>query len=180
MPLPDERLLPLINWHKLKHPQFSGNNTPNENSTQYLQQLTSDIIVPLQKQFGTLHISYGFNSAELLRWLTKHSPKDMGPKIDQHASMELNLRGNRICKRDGAACDITLSEYENRMNEIAKFIIEHLNFDRLYYYGANRPLHVSIGPDNTRYVQFRKTKADGTRVAGQSRIGASALELFTD
>ena len=36
------------------------------------------------------------------------------------------------------------------MREVADWIIANLPFDRLYFYGADRPIHVSYGPQNSR------------------------------
>ncbi|WP_239670717.1 hypothetical protein [Vibrio variabilis] len=58
--------------------------------------------------------------------------------MDQHASMEYNSKGNRICKRDGAACDFYIEDQTGQMDKVAKYIIGHLPFDRLYYYGRNK------------------------------------------
>lgn len=103
----------------------------------------------------------------------------MAPSLDQHASMENNSKGNRICKRDGAACDFYIEDQMGQMDKVAQYIIEHLPFDRLYYYGRNKPIHVSVGAENARYVQCRTTKHDGTRVAGRYAYGKRALKLFS-
>ncbi|MGC9493582.1 hypothetical protein, partial [Vibrio genomosp. F10] len=150
----------------------------SQSSKEQLTILTNEILIPLGAELGLPIISYGFNCPQLLRWIQSNSPKDTAPLLDQHASMELNLKGNRICKRDGAACDFLIEGKENQMHIAANFIIQHLSFDRLYFYGKDKPLHVSIGADNTRYVQIRQAKSSGRRVAGPSRTGSSALELF--
>jgi hypothetical protein len=35
------------------------------------------------------------------------------------------------------------------MREVADWIVENLLFDRLYYYGPTRPIHVSLGPQRS-------------------------------
>jgi|GEM_PF-3535872 len=123
----------LINWHKHRHPNFGGDNTPQtEQSVRYLVQLC-ELLAAIEQEKGELTITYGFTSHQMLNYLNKHSPGDMGPTIDQHASSELNSRGNRICKRDGASCDILVAGYENNMDEIARYITANLAFDRLYF-----------------------------------------------
>ena len=102
----------------------------------------------------------------------------MAPNLDQHAAMEVNSRSNRICKRDGAACDFYLAGYEQRMDIIAAYITEHLSFDRLYFYGKDRPIHVSIGPNPARYALIRETRRDGVRVNKKSAYGDATLKLF--
>src|SRR5690606_19112863 len=89
----------------------------------------------IEDSFGKVSITYGFTSPELLRHILKHSPGDMAPEIVQHASMEFNTRGSRICKRDGASCDFYVEGYQQRMDVIARFIVNSLHFDRLYFYG---------------------------------------------
>lgn len=175
----ESALAKVINWHHAQHPHIEVNNSPCHASLAYLNELCSEIIIPTQSLFGAIQVTYGFTSHELLKWLTKNSPRDMAPKVDQHAAMELNSRGNRICIRDGAAFDFYIATGQRDMSEITQFIIEHLPFDRLYYYGRNKPIHVSIGPDNARYVQCRATKHDGTRVAERYAYGKRALELFS-
>ncbi|WP_226421870.1 hypothetical protein [Vibrio sp. E14] len=92
--------------------------------------------------------------------------------------MEMNAHGNRICKRDGAACDVIVEGYESNMGEIAKYICNNLEFDRLYFYGESKPTHISIGPNNTRYALIRKTRDDGVRVNTKSAKGVAARTLF--
>lgn len=101
----------LIYWHRNKHYSFTGENTPSKDSFTQLHLLQSRLLIPLTK-LGMVKITYGFTSHALLRYILKNSPGDMAPDIDQHASMELNSKGNRICKRDGAACDLYIEGYE--------------------------------------------------------------------
>ncbi|PML39510.1 hypothetical protein BCT77_10785 [Vibrio breoganii] len=157
----------LIHWHQQAHPEYVGNNAPNPDSKLSLEQLVSQILVPIEAQLGEVTISYGFNNSELNRYIQRISPRDTGPKEDQHAASELNLAGNRICTRDGAACDLWVKGFEDKMHLVAKFITEHLPFDRLYYYGSDRPIHISFGPEHSRYIQYRRTREDGKRVLGK-------------
>jgi len=49
----------LINWHTQKHTHFQGNNTPiNADSPEQLNRLISQLLNPLEKQFGDLSITY--------------------------------------------------------------------------------------------------------------------------
>ncbi|UUM29681.1 hypothetical protein [Vibrio japonicus] len=167
----------LINWYQEKHTGFISENEPSSSSLEQLILLQTRILDPLS-QLGTLSITYGFTNHKLLRFLLKHSPDDMGPNIDQHASMELNSKGNRICKRDGAACDLYVKGYEQRMDEIAKYICKHLEFDRLYFYGKDRPIHISVGPEDSRYALIREKRSDGLRVNKKSAKGSATQTLF--
>ncbi|TMX59435.1 hypothetical protein [Vibrio rotiferianus] len=167
----------LAHWHLTKHSDFVGNNTPSSASQEQLLILQTSILEPLTI-LGQITITYGFTSHALLRYILKNSPGDMAPDIDQHASMELNSRTNRICKRDGAACDFYVEGYENRMDEVAKYICMNLEFDRLYFYGKDRPIHISIGPQNTRYALIREKRSDGLRVNKKSAKGSATQTLF--
>ncbi|MHC6527714.1 hypothetical protein [Vibrio proteolyticus] len=168
----------LLDWHTKSHTIYSRGNEVNPQSLRQLHHLSSSILAPLKKRFGEIRITYGFTSYELIRFILKHSPGDIAPDVDQHAAMELNSKGNRICKRDGAACDFYVQGYEQRMDEIAKYICLNLEFDRLYFYGKDRPIHVSVGPENTRYALIREKRSDGLRVNKKSTKGSATQTLF--
>lgn len=168
----------LLDWHLDKHPHYAQGNLTTAASLEQLEILCTNLLLPLEQQFGKVAITYGFTSAPLLRYILKNSPGDMAPSIDQHAAMEVNSRGNRICKRDGAACDLYIAGYEQHMDIIASYIAEHLPFDRLYFYGKDRPLHLSTGPEPARYALIRHTRADGIRVNKQSAYGNATPQLF--
>lgn len=145
-----------------------------------LELLCTDILSQIEDSFGKVSITYGFTSPELLRHILKHSPGDMAPEIDQHASMEFNTRGSRICKRDGASCDFYVEGYQQRMDVIARFIVNSLHFDRLYFYGKNKPIHISIGPEQSHYALIRTRRTDGLRINKKSGKGDAAKKLFQD
>jgi hypothetical protein len=48
------------------------------------------------------------------------------------------------------------------MLEVAQWIVQHTPFDRLYFYGADRPIHVSYGPNHKREVVLMMPK-EGSR-----------------
>lgn len=169
----------LIHWHKSKHPLYKGENLPiNQQSTQALNALTEQILNPLERVFGEVIITYGFTTLLLLKYIKKNSPGDMAPELDQHAALEVNSRGTRICKRDGAACDIYIKGYENQMHLIAQHVINELPFDRLYYYGKDRPIHISYGPDNARYLHVKERDKQGKRNLGKGAKGDKAITLL--
>lgn len=171
----------LISWYKKKHPDISKyiDNTPQqEESLAALRQLETSVLAPIEHQFGFVSISYGFTSFRLKNYLQRHHPGQMAPSIDQHAASERNEKGNLICKRQGAACDFQVEGYENMMDEVAKFIITQLPFDRLYFYGKDRPIHVSVGPENSRFVQIMKPSDSGHAVPTRRATGTDSLKLF--
>jgi len=47
---------------------------------------------------------------------------------------------------------------------VARWIAKHTAFDRLYVYGRERPLHVSVGPENARAIVLLRTLPSGRRV----------------
>jgi len=120
-------------------------NVPLEpDSYTALFELTRQVLDPVIDYFGMIHLTYGFCSSEL----AKAIPGRIAPKLDQHAAHELNTRKQPICRRLGAAVDFIVPD-EN-MREVAEWIVANTPFDRVYFYGADRPLHVSLGPEQKR------------------------------
>lgn len=113
-------------------------NVPIQSATyNALCGLAKNVIDPVIEYFGMIKLTYGFCCPELGRLIKR----GIAPRLDQHASHELNRRGSRICQRDGAACDFIVDD-EN-MREVAEWIVANTPFDRLYFYGETRPIHVS-------------------------------------
>lgn len=172
----DELYAQLLNWHQAKH-QFIGDNTPSVASAQMLQQLTRDILLPLTQHFGELHITYGFTGPALSRYIQRFSPAGTAPNLDQHACIELNSKGKNICHRPGAACDFIVQGYENRMHEVAQFVCQQLSFDKLYFYGRNQPIHISVSDDPLRHFQVMQQSANNRRYPGKKAFGDNAIAL---
>ncbi len=91
-------------------------------------------------------LTYGFCSPELAPEITGR----IAPKLDQHAAHEKKRNGKYVCDRLGAAVDFLVEDED--MREVANWIIENTPFDRIYFYGEDKPLHVSYGPSHTRQV----------------------------
>ncbi|QQZ28829.1 DNA phosphorothioation-associated putative methyltransferase [Thiothrix subterranea] len=122
-------------------------NLPKQPDTyNALAALALHIIDPVMDYFGGIELTYGFCSPEL----AKHIKGSIDPKRDQHAAHEVNTRGNLICERKGAACDFIIPD-EN-MLEVAQWIVQNTPFDRLYFYGNDKPLHVSYSDANSRAI----------------------------
>ena len=132
-------------------------NQPKELATyDALSDLACNLIDPVTERFGPIKITYGFAGAELM----KRIPGRISPKHDQHASCEKNRLGNYICARKGAAIDFKVADESSL--EIAKWVVKQTAFDRLYFYGPERPIHLSFGPDHSRQVvTFRRTSVPG-------------------
>jgi len=41
---------------------------------------------------------------------------------------------------------------DQSMLEVAQWIVANAPFDRLYFYGDDKPIHVSFGPEHSRQV----------------------------
>lgn len=123
------------------------NNLPqSEETLNAIGQLCKKILDPIQEKFGKIKLTYGFASTNL----TKQINKNIYPKLDQHSGYEKNSKGNYICSRLGMACDFYIKNIS--MHAVAKFIIEKLPYDRLYYYGDEKPIHISYGPENNKQI----------------------------
>jgi DNA phosphorothioation-associated putative methyltransferase len=103
-----------------------------------LYDLASSVLDPVIDYFGSVRLTYGFASAKL----TAKIEGGIAPRLDQHAACEHTARGGLICDRRGAACDFLVEDED--MRDVADWIISNLTFDRLYFYGPGRPIHVSF------------------------------------
>jgi DNA phosphorothioation-associated putative methyltransferase len=142
--------------------RLSLSNLPSSPDTyNSLYQLAIHILDPVIDYFGGIKLTYGFCSGEL----GKHIKERVEPSLDQHASNEKKKNGKFICERLGAACDFIVEDED--MREVADWIIENLPFDRLYFYGPDRPLHVSFGPSNQK-AAFELQKLEGKKIIPKS------------
>jgi len=123
-----------------------------------LHDLAVYVIDPVIDYFGMVKMTYGFCSPELARKI----PGRIDPKRDQHAAHEMNRLGNLVCRRLGAACDFIV-EYES-MLEVAQWVVENTDFDRLYFYGDDLPIHVSYGPERSSQIVIMAPTKDGKLV----------------
>lgn len=92
------------------------------------------------------------------------------PKLDQHAAHEFNRLGKPICPRLGAAVDFLVQD-EN-MLEVAQWVAANTSFDRLYFYGNDRPIHVSYGPEHKRQVVAMVSGKDGRLIPRVLRLNS--------
>ncbi|MFO0590501.1 MAG: hypothetical protein U0441_23365 [Polyangiaceae bacterium] len=147
-------------WARLASPGDAGfDNLPRAAETfSALGVLCSTVLDPAVRQFGRVVLTYGFASERL----TKHIQARIAPGIDQHASHEVNRAGKLICARLGAAVDLLVPGISSL--EVARWLATKTAFDRLYLYDADRPIHVSVGPSNTRQVVHMRKGPSGRRV----------------
>ena len=122
-----------------------------------LYDLATQVLDPVIEYFGAIRLTYGFCGTEL----GKHIHARVAPKLDQHASWERNRAGKLICDRGGAACDLVVDDDD--MREVAEWIVANLPIDRLYFYGTDRPIHVSYAPEPAG-LSYRMHSAPGGRM----------------
>ena len=124
-----------------------------------LRGLATHLLDPIIAHFGAtrFHLTYGFCSDSLRRHLVRKDPATgkpygrVAPALDQHMAHETNAKGGPFGKRQGAASDFRIEGVSAR--EVLRWVIQtRLPFDRVYYYGEDRSLHVSWGPDHSRYL----------------------------
>lgn len=141
-------------WHRLRI-----TNVPTQPDTWHaLRQLATNILDPVVDQFGHAVITYGFASAAL----TRHIGARIDTSRDQHAGHELRPNGMPICPRLGQAADFRINRVSSSV--IAVWIVHRLPFDRLYFYGADKPIHVSVGPQQTGAIVEMVVGPSGRRV----------------
>jgi DNA phosphorothioation-associated putative methyltransferase len=131
-------------------------NLPRQSDTYTaLYELAANVLDPVIEYFGMIELSFGFCSAEL----AKAIPGRIAPALDQHAGHELNRVGRPICRRLGAACDFIIKDED--MEEVALWVAANTPFDRLYFYGRDRPIHVSYsGTPARQFVRMTMNAAE--------------------
>jgi hypothetical protein len=131
-------------------------NTPQRAETfNALHGLATHVIDPIIEYFGSIELTYGFCSHELSGNITAR----VAPKLDQHAAEELTKSGKLICPRGGAACDFIVKDED--MYEVAQWIAANVPYDRMYFYGSNRPIHVSWSKEPAQQAYSLSPGASG-------------------
>ncbi|WP_204136969.1 hypothetical protein [Halomicronema sp. CCY15110] len=141
-----------------------------EETISALAALCEHIIDPVIDAFGRdrFQLTYGFCSADLQRSLAKKDPMTgvkhgrVSPNLDQHMAHELNRNGNYYCSRLGAACDFRIVDLPSDVL-VEWIVMRELPFDSLYFYGAERPIHISYGPQHKRDVWGFTSKGTPTK-----------------
>ncbi len=111
-----------------------------------LVELAEHVLDPVIEYFGMIRLTYGFCSSPLAREI----PGRIDPNLDQHAAHERNRVGKPVCNRLGAAVDFLVEDED--MLEVAQWVVNNTPFDRLYFYGEDKPIHVSYGPSQSRAI----------------------------
>lgn len=135
-------------WQRLTADRAGGFvNLPKQLETWHgLRELSRQLLDPLVDRFGPLQLTYGFAGPDL----TRHIRSRIAPKLDQHAGSERDRLGQLRCPRQGQAVDLLVPGVATDL--VMAWIRAELPFDRLYFYGVDRPLHLSWGPDHKRQV----------------------------
>lgn len=135
-----------------------------------LEALCEHILDPVIAHFGRdrFQLTYGFCSKDLKRFLAQKDPETgikngrVDPSRDQHMAHEKNRNGKYYCDRLGAACDFRIIGLES--DRLVEWILEQrLPFDSLYYYGDDRPIHISYSPRCKRDIWGFTEKGVPTR-----------------
>ena len=131
----------------------------NPETISALKQLNKFVIDPIINYFGrnNFQLTYGFCSPSLKRYLNQKDPNTgmkngrIDPTRDQHMAHEINKNGNYYCQRLGAACDFLIAAVKT--NQVVEWILDQqLPFDSIYFYGNQRPIHISYGPQHKRDI----------------------------
>ena len=150
-------------------------NVPlNPKTYNSISKLALEVLDPVIDYFGSIVLTYGFSSSEL----SKKINSNIAPKIDQHSGHECNRLGNPICDRLGIASDFIVED--ESMLEVAQWVATNTNFDRLYFYGDDRPIHISSGPENSKKVTLMLPSKTSNRRIPRAMTVTQFLELNID
>lgn len=135
-----------------------------------LAALNHEIIDPIINYFGreNFRLTYGFCSPTLKRFLNQKDPVTgvkngrIDPSRDQHMACERNRNGKYYCDRLGAACDFRILNQTSE--QVVEWILEtQLPFDSLYFYGSQRPIHISYSRQHKRDIWAFSATGQPTR-----------------
>jgi hypothetical protein len=132
--------------------------------------LCQHIIDPVIDQFGRerFQLTYGFCSSDLKRFLNQKNPMTglkngrVDPSRDQHMAHERNRNGKYYCDRLGAACDFKIVGMESDLL-VERILESQLPFDSLYFYGGDRPIHISCSSQQKFDIWAFTEKGQPTR-----------------
>jgi hypothetical protein len=148
-------------------------NVPKEPETlSALASLAKEVLEPVTSQFVRPILTYAFSGPANIAKIKRN----IAPRVDQHASFERQRNGKRICTFDGAAADFQVRGRAS--TEVAQYIIEDLDFDAIYFYGKNRPIHVSWSQSPRKLVVEMKFNATHQRHFPVRRTTDRFLELY--
>lgn len=120
-----------------------------------LYELARHVLDPVIDYFGMIRLTYGFCSQDL----AKEIPGRISPELDQHAGHERKRSSRPVCERLGAACDFLVEDED--MEEVANWVYKNTGVDRVYFYGKDRPIHVSYSDTPARQFVEMVASASG-------------------
>jgi hypothetical protein len=144
---------------------------------QALKDLNQYLLDPIITHFGQdqFRLTYGFCSADLKKFLAQKDPVTgqkngrVDPSRDQHLAHEVNRNGKYYCGRLGAASDFLITHVDS--DQVVEWILkQQLPFDSLYYYGKDRPIHLSYGHQHKRDIWTFTPTGQPTRKGIQAWI----------
>ncbi len=160
-------------WASLQREGEAVSNLPSRPETwEALGALARRLLDPLVDHFGAVRLTYGFAGPAL----TRRVPGRIAPSLDQHAGYEHNARGARVCPRGGQACDLCVPGVSSLV--VGRWIREALPFDRMYLYGADRPLHVSDAIEPAGRVVAMRPGGRGRVPMDVTRRGLDEIEAL--
>jgi len=170
-------------WQR-SHADAAFNNLPRQAATWgALQGLASYVLDPIWDHFGHVVLTFGFCSHALSGRIPPGS--SVAKNSDQHLSCELNTKGIPYCAHLGASCDFKIDVADYDAAEVAVWALEHTDVDALYYYGKDRPLHISWSPEPRGMVvkmktteQMKDSKQVKIRRPAGHATGAAGLALL--
>ena len=166
----------LINWHLNTHTFTLANKPLSPDTLSALNKLVYKILLPINENIGEPKITYGFTSLALKNFIQKNSSSGTAPSLDQHSAYEVNSKGNQICSRGGAACDFYVEGVA--ASDVVRYIVNNLGFDRIYFYGNDRPIHVSFHLESLQHhLQVMGTSNSGRRYPASKAFGEDAKLL---
>jgi hypothetical protein len=144
-----------------------------------IEKLNQFILDPIIDRFGksNFKLTYGFCSRDLKKYLEKKEPLTgvkngrIDPSRDQHMALELKSNGKYYCDRLGAACDFSIVDVSS--DRVIDWIVsQKLPFDSIYYYGIDRPIHISYGEQHKRDIWTFTSTGVPTKKGLKSWLGA--------
>jgi hypothetical protein len=141
-----------------------------------LAALANTLLDPITEHFGKPKLTFGFAGPKLQKLILQKPRPQIAPKLDQHAASELNRNGKLICPRAGAAVDFYVTGVNSL--QLALWVSQQLPFDRMYLYGANRPIHISFHQAPLGQIVLLRQHSSGNLVP--QRLNQESLMLLSD
>ena len=139
-----------------------------------IEHIAAAILDPVTDGLGRPTLTYGFASPRLARQIRR----GIAPRLDQHAGAEVTRGGRQVCERGGQAVDICV--HGHTADALVERLLEATEFDRLYIYGLDRPVHVSASQSPRRQIVLMLPRVGRTvpRVVAEREIQVELRRLL--